>query len=157
MKKDEKKKIIIKNNKIREYKIFKKFEAGLVLNGSEVKSLRNYNVSIDNAFFLIQKNEIFIIKMYISDYIKSSFSSSTNKEKNWRWKKILLHKDEIIKIIQQIKSKNLLLTPLCLFFNNKGLVKLEIALAKHLKKYEIKKMKKIEDEKNEEKNNYLYY
>ena len=75
MKKDEKKKIIIKNNKIREYKIFKKFEAGLVLNGSEVKSLRNYNVSIDNAFFLIQKNEIFIIKMYISDYIKSSFSS----------------------------------------------------------------------------------
>src|SRR5437763_17200281 len=106
--------------KLRDYQIKEKCTAGLVLNGNEIKSLRNYQTSIDEAYVSLQQRELYIVNMYIAPYKYSHAGSLTNNYNGRRKRKLLLHQKEIRKISQQLKNKNYSLIPLLLFVNVKG-------------------------------------
>ncbi len=118
--------VIVQNKKARfEYFIEDTFEAGLVLKGSEIKSVRLKKVNIQDAYILIKNSEAFVINMHISSY---AFSSLFNHDETRR-RKLLLHKHEINKLETKKKLQGLTIIPLKLYMKD-GLAKLEIALAK---------------------------
>jgi SsrA-binding protein len=118
--------LIVQNKKARfEYFIQDTFEAGLVLKGSEIKSVRLKKVNIQDAYILIKNSEAFIINMHIATY---AFSSMFNHDETRR-RKLLLHKHEINKLETKKKLQGLTIIPLRLYIKD-GLAKLEIALAK---------------------------
>ena len=118
--------LIVQNKKARiEYFIEDTFEAGLVLKGSEIKSVRLKKVNIQDAYILIKNSEAFIINMHIATY---AFSSLFHHDETRR-RKLLLHKHEINKLETKKKLQGLTIIPLRLYIKD-GLAKLEIALAK---------------------------
>ncbi len=128
----ESKKLIANNKKaFHDYFIEEKFEAGISLAGTEVKSLRMGKCSIKEAFVKIEKGEVYIHNMNISPYEKGNIF---NKDPI-RTRKLLLHKQEIRKLIGKQKEKGYTLIPLCIYFKG-SLVKVEIALAKGKKLYD---------------------
>ena len=107
-----------------EYFILERYEAGIVLEGSEVKSLRLGNVSLKDSFCIMQKNELVIKNMHIALYDKAgAFNTKDSK----RDRKLLLHKDEILKINAKVSQKGLTLIPLKLYFKQ-ALIKMELGL-----------------------------
>ncbi|URM53006.1 SsrA-binding protein SmpB [Mycoplasma sp. SG1] len=134
-------KIIQKNKNLYKYKILKTLNAGLVLKGSEVKSIRNNDVVIDNAYVVINRNNIAqIIGMHIKNYQYQTFFKLDPE----RTRDVLLHKHEILKLNILLKKEAATIIPIKLFWEN-NLVKIEIGLAKGLKLYE-----KRQTEKNKE-------
>lgn len=118
--------IIAKNRKAYfQYEILEKIEAGIVLTGTEVKSIRNRDVSINESFAHISNGEIYIYEMHIGQYKQGNRQNHEPK----RVRKLLLHRKEIDKIIGKIKQKGYTIIPLSLYFKE-GLVKVELALAK---------------------------
>lgn len=135
--------IILVNKKIKNnYKVIKTYESGIILTGSEIKSIRNSEVLIDKSFIIIKKNEVFIINMIITKYKFSTIYSQDTK----KTRKLLLHKKEIKKILQQIKFKKLTLIPLKIYIKN-NYAKIEIALAIGMKKYDKRELIKKRDNK----------
>lgn len=124
---------LIANNKkaYHDYFIEEKYEAGLVLHGTEVKSLRMGKCSIKESFIRIENGEMFIYGMHISPYEKGNIF---NKDP-LRPKKLLLHKREIMKLLGKIKEKGYTLVPLQVYFTS-GRAKIEIGLAKGKKLYD---------------------
>ena len=124
---------LVANNKKAyfDYFIEDKYEAGISLLGTEVKSLRSGKCSIKEAFMKIENNEIFIYGMHISPYEKGNIF---NKDP-LRVRKLLLHKFQINKISGQLAQKGYTLVPLQVYFKA-GLVKLEIGLARGKKLYD---------------------
>jgi len=124
---------LIANNKKAyfDYFIDEKYEAGLVLHGTEVKSLRQGKCSIKEAYIQIINGEMFIINMNITPYEKGNIF---NKDP-LRPKKLLLHKSEINKLAGQISQKGFTIVPLQVYLN-KGMVKMEIGLARGKKLYD---------------------
>lgn len=117
---------IAKNRKAYfQYEILEKYEAGIVLTGTEVKSIRNKDVSINEGFAHISNGEVFIYEMHIGQYKEGNRQNHEPK----RIRKLLLHKKEIDKITGKIKQKGYTIIPLSLYFKD-GYVKVEIALAK---------------------------
>jgi len=113
------KKIIAQAKKnFRDYKIIEKFVAGLVLTGNEIKSLRNHQASIGEAYVLPQQKELYVINMNIATYSRTN--SLTKVLDTRRKRKLLLKRREINKLIGTMKAKNYVLIPLQLFINNKG-------------------------------------
>lgn len=106
----------VKKN-LHDYKIIERFIVGLVLTGSEIKSLRNRQVSIGEAYVLPQQNELYVVSMHISPYFHAS---DLVKVDTRRKRKLLLKKREINKLIGTMKAKNYALIPLQLFITNKG-------------------------------------
>ena len=128
----ETKKLIANNKKaFHEYFIEDKYEAGVALAGTEVKSMRMGKCSIKESFIRIEKGEVFAYCMHISPYEKGNIF---NKDP-LRPKKLLLHKDEIRKIEGKIAQKGYTLVPLNVYFKG-SLVKVEIGLAKGKKLYD---------------------
>ena len=112
--------------------IKEKFEAGLVLTGAEVKSLRVNTGSIKESYIMEKGGQLWLTNCYIKKY-----SSSVEKESNpTREKKILVNKKELNKIIGSSKREGMSVIPLLLYFNDKGLAKLSIGLGKGKKKYD---------------------
>ena len=124
---------LIANNKkaYHDYFIEEKYEAGLVLHGTEVKSLRQGKCSIKESFIRIENGEMFIYDMHVSPYEKGNIF---NKDP-LRPKKLLLHKREIMKLLGKIKEKGYTLVPLQVYFMS-GRAKIEIGLAKGKKLYD---------------------
>ena len=124
---------LIANNKKAYYDYFidEKYEAGLVLHGTEVKSLRQGKCSIKEAYIQIINGEVFVINMNITPYEKGNIF---NKDP-LRVRKLLLHRAEINKITGKIKEKGMALVPLKVYFKG-SLVKVEIGLAKGKKLYD---------------------
>jgi len=124
---------LVANNKkaYHDYFIEEKYEAGLVLHGTEVKSLRMGKCSIKEAFIRIEKGEVYIYGMHISPYEKGNIF---NKDP-LRPKKLLLHKQQIRKLIGSSAEKGYTLVPLQVYFSN-GRAKIEIGLAKGKKLYD---------------------
>ena len=126
------KKLIANNKKAwHDYFIEEKYEAGLVLHGTEVKSLRMGKCSIKEAFIRIEKGEVFIYGMHISPYEKGNIF---NKDP-LRVRKLLLHKQQIRKLIGNSAEKGYTLVPLQVYFKD-GRAKIEIGLAKGKKLYD---------------------
>jgi SsrA-binding protein len=125
-------KILTKNKKARhEYFIEETYEAGLALKGSEVKSIRAGMANIKEAYVRVAAGEVEIIGMHISPYEKGS----TFNLDPIRTRKLLLHKKEIIKLTSSVAQKGLTLVPLTLYLK-KGLVKLEVGVARGKKLYD---------------------
>ena len=121
------KKIVATNRQARrEFEIFDSVEAGMVLVGSEVKSLRNAQAQIAEAYCRIHDGEIWLNSCHISRYDHASPAFSHEPD---RPKKLLLHKKEIFKLQAQIDQKGLSLIPLALYFKN-GRAKVELGLAR---------------------------
>lgn len=122
----EEKKMIANNKKARfDYFIEDEFEAGIVLHGTEVKSLRMGKCSIKESFIRIENGEVYIYNMHISPYEKGNIF---NKDP-LRVKKLLLHNREILKLSTEIKTVGYTIVPLEIYFKG-SLVKLKIGLAK---------------------------
>lgn len=124
----ETKKIIAQNKKARhEYFIEDTYESGILLQGTEVKSVREGKVSINESFASNIGDELFLFHSHITEYEKAN--KLFNHEAK-RPRKLLLHKNQINKLLGKIKTKGYTLVPLSLYFNNKNKVKVELALAK---------------------------
>lgn len=124
---------LVANNKkaYHDYFIEEKYEAGLVLHGTEVKSLRLGKCSIKEAFIRIEKGEVWIYGCHISPYEKGNIF---NKDP-LRPKKLLLHRSQIDKLLGQLKEKGYTLVPLEVYFSQ-GRAKIEIGLARGKKLYD---------------------
>lgn len=133
------------NRKARfDYEILENYEAGLVLAGSEVKSLRERNANLRDSFCIIKNGEVYIVNMHISHYPPATIF---NHEPT-RTRKLLLKKTEIKRLIGKTKERGLVLIPLRVYFKDRY-AKVEIALAKGRKKYEKKELIKERDIKRE--------
>lgn len=109
-----------------EYFIDARYVAGMVLLGTEVKSLRDGRASFNDAYCLLHKGEIWVKSLHIAEYSHGT----VNNHDPLRDRKLLLEKREIRKIESRLKEKGYTLIPLRIFFNENGLVKMEIGLAK---------------------------
>lgn len=124
--------LIVNNKKANfEYFIEDKFEAGIVLEGSEVKSLRNGEASLLDSFVFLRGGEVYLKNMYIKPYKQSSAFSPDER----RDRKLLLSKREILKLERQTKEKALTIIPTKVYFKG-NLVKVEIATVKGKKLYD---------------------
>jgi SsrA-binding protein len=125
-------KIIAKNRKASfEYFLMDKFEAGIELQGSEIKSIRAGQVSIGEAFIQIDNLEAWLINSHVAKYDAASIFNHDPKRK----RKLLLHKKEINQIWNAVRQKGLTVVPTILYLSN-GKAKIEIALAKGKKMYD---------------------
>lgn len=139
------KKLIANNKKVyHDYFLEEKYETGIALAGTEVKSLRMGKCSIKEAFVRIENEEIIIYGMHISPYEKGNIF---NKDP-LRPKKLLMHKQEIKKLVGKIKEKGYTLVPVEVYFSG-SLVKVEIALARGKKLYDKRQDIAKKDQKRE--------
>lgn len=130
--KEEDIKVIANNKKARhDYFIEKIYEAGLVLKGTEVKSIRQGRVNLKESYVIIKDGEVYVFGMHVSPYKEGNIFN----EDPLRTRKLLLNKKEIRKIAQDVKLAGSTVVPLRLYFKN-GRAKLEIALAKGKKLYD---------------------
>ena len=137
---------LIANNKKawHDYFIEEKYEAGIELHGTEVKSMRMGHCSIKESFIRVEKGEVFIYGMHVSPYEKGNIF---NKDP-LRPKKLLLHKNEILKLQGKMKEKGYTIVPVQVYFKG-SLVKVQIALAKGKKLYDKRKDIAKKDQKRE--------
>lgn len=125
--------VIARNKKANfDYFILDKFECGIELVGTEVKSIREGKVSIKESYVKILKQELFILNMHIKAY---DFGNINNKYSETRTRKLLMHRKEINKLKEKIQEKGLTLVPLSVY-TSKKYIKVEIALARGKKNYD---------------------
>ncbi|WP_242132985.1 SsrA-binding protein SmpB [Aestuariivivens marinum] len=139
------KNINIQNKKARfQYEILDKYTAGIVLTGTEIKSIRNSKASITESFCEFNdRGELFVVNMTIEEYLYGTHYN--HKPKAIR--KLLLNKRELKKLNKEVQNSGLTIIPLRLFINEKGYAKLEIALAKGKKLYDKRETIKDRDNK----------
>lgn len=131
----------ILNRKARyDYEILEKYEAGIVLTGTEIKSIRKGNANLKDSYAVIKNGEVFLLNMYISEYKEGNIF---NHEET-RTRKLLLNKNEIKKINDKIAIKGLTLVPVKLYFVN-GKLKVELAVARGKHTYDKKETIKQRD------------
>ncbi len=118
-----------------EYFILERYEAGISLDGGEVKSLRKGNVNLKDSFCLVYGGELYIKNMHIAVYDKAG---AFNTRDSRRDRKLLMHRDEIIKLSAKVEQKGLTLVPLRLYFKQ-SLIKLELGLCQGKHTYDKKK------------------
>lgn len=124
---------VISNRKAyHDYHIFEKIDCGIELKGQEVKSLREGKVSLADSFARIDNNELFLYNTHIAQYEKTG----AFKVEPLRVRKLLLHRNQIDKLAGAVSQKGFTLIPLRIYFNERGIVKLELALAKGKREYD---------------------
>lgn len=139
--KEEDIKVVANNKKARhDYFIEKIYEAGLVLKGTEVKSIRQGRVNLKESYVIVKDGEVFVFGMHVSPYKEGNIFN----EDPLRTRKLLLNKNEIRKISQDVKLAGSTVVPLRLYFKN-GRAKLEIALAKGKKLYDKRESQRERD------------
>lgn len=122
-------KIVSQNKKaFHDYDILDRLEAGLVLTGDEVKSIRSGNVNLVGSFAHVREGELYIVNCYIAPY-----SNAYRKEEDFsrRTRKLLVHRQELNRLVGTISKKGVTLVPLKLYLNERGRVKVELGIAKH--------------------------
>jgi SsrA-binding protein len=136
-------KLVCKNKKaLFNYVIEDKYQAGIVLSGDEVKALRNASASLEQAYAHIRNGELFLINFFIAEYSKAFMKKS---DQTRRSRKLLMKRREIAKLTGLISRKGLTLVPLQAYFNDRGLLKIDLATAKHKKMIDKKQEKKERD------------
>ncbi len=119
--------IRIKNKRAnREYFLLEKYVAGIVLTGTEIKSIRNGKANLSDAYCVFENGELFVRAMHIAEYEYGTYNNHLAK----RDRKLLLTARELKKLHTKVKEKGLTIVPTVLFINERGLAKLEIALAR---------------------------
>ena len=136
--------INIKNRKAsHEYEFIDKFVAGIVLTGTEIKSIRNSQVTMSDAHCVFIENELWIKNLHISEYSNGGYVNHEPK----RERKLLLNRQELEKINGKVTTKGMTIIPTRLFVNDKGRAKVEIAVAKGKKLFD--KRESLKDKDNE--------
>jgi len=149
--KDKNKILVFKNRKaFFDFEILDKIEAGIILFGTEVKSIRMGNISMNGSYCYIDNNKIFIKGMDIAEYKEGTYNNHEPK----RDRQLLLHKKEIERIKIKIEEKGLTIIPLSLYPNEFGIFKLEIGVGKGRKKYDRREYIKERESKREIKENF---
>jgi SsrA-binding protein len=139
-------KVSIRNKRASyEYEFIDKYVAGIMLKGTEIKSIREGKINLTDGYCVFFKDELFARNIHISPYKQGTHS---NHEPT-RERKLLLHKRELHKLKQKSEEKGLSIIPLKLFTNERGLAKLEIALARGKKLYDKRQSIKEKDLKHE--------
>ena len=114
-----------------DYEILETYETGIVLTGTEIKSVRQGNVNLKDSYAIIRNNEVFLLNMHISEYKEGNIFNHDEK----RTRKLLLHKKEILKIRDKVELEGITLVPLKLYFS-KNKVKILLGIAKGKKTYD---------------------
>ncbi len=127
------------------YEILETMEAGIVLKGDEVKSVRDKQISINDAFATIHQGNLVLTNCHIAPYSHAYTKGDTTR----RPRRLLLHKRELNKLVGSISRKGLTLVPLKVYLNDRGYVKIELGLAKHKKSADKKQSLKERDIKRE--------
>ncbi len=125
----------------RDYHILEKIEAGIVLKGTEVKSLREGRASIGEAYASEKDGEIYLQNAFIPEYSSSGFSRHEPRGP----RKLLLHRREIGKLIDAVQKKGMTLVPLSLYFNPRGIAKVELAVAEGKRRHDKRETVKRRD------------
>ncbi len=138
--------IIIKNKRATfDYELLDFFTAGIVLTGTEIKSIRLGKASLADSYCIMQNGEIWAKNIQISEYFFGSYNNHVPK----RDRKLLLTKRELSKLTRLTKETGFTIVPVKLFLNEKGLAKLDIAVAKGKKAYDKRESIKERDDKRE--------
>ena len=138
--------VIAKNRKASfEYEFLDTYNAGMQLTGSEIKSIRDKQVSMSDSYCLFIGNELFLRSLHISTYNNASYNNHEPK----RDRKLLLQKRELEKLKDKLRDKGLTIIPVKLFINEKGFAKIMIALAKGKKLYDKRDSIKSQDTKRQ--------
>ncbi|MCI5077428.1 SsrA-binding protein SmpB [Oricola sp.] len=139
---DPARKLVAENRKARfNFEILDTFEAGLVLQGTEVKSLRNGEANIAESYVSEENGEIWLINSHIPEYLEANRFNHQPR----RPRKLLLHKREMAKMAQSADRDGMTLVPLKLYFNDRGRAKLEVAIARGKKLHDKRESSKQRD------------
>lgn len=138
--------INIQNRKARfDYEIIETFTAGIVLTGTEIKSLRMGKAGLTETFCFKENNELWVKNMYIAEYSYGSY----NNHSTHRDRKLLLNRKELVKVFKASEQPGYSIVPLRIFINERGLAKVVIAIAKGKKMYDKRQaIKEREDKRN---------
>ncbi len=138
--------IKIKNKRATfEYFLVETLTAGIVLTGTEIKSIRNGKATLADSYCSFKGNELFVIGMHISEYAQGTYNNHDPK----RDRKLLLTDRELRKLKNKVQEKGFTIVPVTLFINDKGLAKLDIALARGKHYYDKRESLKTKDSKRE--------
>lgn len=138
-------KIISTNKRARyDYHILDTYDCGIVLTGTEIKSLRNDGISINESYVIVKNDEVFLLNAHIAPFKEGNIFNHDPR----RTRKLLLHKSEIFKLKRATNEKSLTIVPLKVYLK-KGIAKIEIALAKGKKNYDKRETIKARDDKRE--------
>lgn len=128
-----------------EYAFQQSYDAGIMLTGTEVKSIRSGKANFTDSFCVIMNGDVFLKNMHISEYKEGSYNNHEPK----RIRKLLLNKEEIRKIQNKLKEKGTTIIPVRLFFNDRGIAKVEIAVARGKKMFDKRESIKDKDLKRQ--------
>lgn len=134
-----------------DYEILETYETGIVLTGTEIKSIREGNVNLKDSYGVIRNNEIYLLNMHISEYKEGNIFNHEEK----RTRKLLLHKKEILKIKDKVALEGITLVPLKLYFK-KNKVKILLGIAKGKKVYDKRESIKKRDTEREIRKQFKY-
>ena len=138
--------ITIKNKRATfDYELLETFTAGIVLTGTEIKSIRLGKTSLVDTYCIVEHSEIWVKNMFIAEYFYGTYNNHATR----RDRKLLLNRKEIRKIEVAAKNSGFTIIPVRLFMNERGLVKLVIAVAKGKKEYDKRQSLKERDDKRE--------
>ena len=136
----------IKNKRAEhEYFLMDTLTAGLVLTGTEIKSIRNGKASLADAYCMFKGTELFVVGMHIAEYDKGTYNNHDPK----RDRKLLLTARELRKMKNKVQEKGLTIIPVLLYINEKGLAKLDIALCRGKKEFDKRETLKLKQDKRE--------
>ena len=146
MKEKFEKNISIKNKRTTfDYELLDTFTAGIVLTGTEIKSIRQGKASLVDTFCIVEKGEVWVKNMYIAEYFYGTYNNHNAR----RDRKLLLNRKEIRKLESAIRTSGFTVVPTRLFINDKGLAKLIVAIARGKKEYDKRNSIKDRDDKRE--------
>jgi len=128
-----------------EYHFLQTYAAGIMLTGTEVKSIREGKANFSDSFCVVLNNELFLKNMHVSEYKEGSYNNHEPK----RIRKLLLNKEEMRKIQNKLKEKGTTIIPVRLFFNERGIAKIEIAVARGKKLFDKRESLKEKDLKRQ--------
>jgi len=137
---------IINRRARHEYHILETFEAGIILTGPEVKSIRQGQANLAEAHCIIRKEKMLLIGCHISPYKPAAMN---NPREPARSRELLLHKKEVLRLLGKLKEQGLTIVPLKLYFNERGYAKLEIGLARGKKMHDKRRATKERDVKRD--------
>jgi SsrA-binding protein len=140
-------KINIENRRAKfDYQFLETYTAGLVLKGTEIKSIREGKANLNESYCYFKNNELYIKNMHITEYSEASFYN----HEPMRERKLLLNRQELNKLIKKVKDQGLTIIPIRLFINDKGFAKIDIALSKGKKMFDKREDIKKRDIEREE-------
>ena len=146
--------ILIKNKRASfDYEFIETFTAGIVLTGTEIKSIRLGKASLVDTYCVVERREVWVKNMHIAEYFYGTYNNHSAR----RDRKLLLNKKEIRSIESAAKNSGFTIIPTKMFINDKGLVKVVIAIAKGKKEYDKRQSIKERDDKREISKSFMKY